>query len=318
MRIHGFHDGHACGYYRIRLPMDALSAHGHDITTSWGWDDTANGAPIIVGQRVSKTNALPIWRRLRPNHRLVYETDDDVWTIDPTNFSAVLTHDQATLDAAEQAIGAAHLVTVSTEPLAEVVRRYHDNVVVLPNHIDGRMLDLERPRRDRVTVGWAGGDSHLRDLMMVAPHLRRLVDRNPTVDLHTIGTDYRRVCNLPGRYTDWSADLWDYYRSIDFDIGLAPLVESTFNRSKSAIKAMEYAALGIPVIASDLEPYRPFVLDGVTGYLVRSEHEWMKRLRELVNDEAMREEMGRKAKEHAAAFTIQRGWKLWQSAYASL
>jgi glycosyltransferase involved in cell wall biosynthesis len=55
---------------------------------------------------------------------------------------------------------------------------------------------------------------------------------------------------------------------------------------------MEYAALGIPVIASDREPYRAFVLDGVTGYLVRHEHEWGKRLYELVNDEAMRVEMG--------------------------
>jgi glycosyltransferase involved in cell wall biosynthesis len=153
---------------------------------------------------------------------------------------------------------------------------------------------------------------------MVAPQLRRFFERNPAVEWHNVGTDFRSYMKLGGRHTPWQSDMWDYYRSIDFDIGLAPLVDMPFNRSKSAIKALEYAALGIPVIASDREPYRPFVLDGVTGYLVRDEHEWTKRLRELVNDDAMREEMGRKAKEHASAWTIQKGWRLWEQAYAGL
>jgi glycosyltransferase involved in cell wall biosynthesis len=229
-----------------------------------------------------------------------------------------MAHDDPTLDATEQAISIAHMVTVSTEPLAEVLRQRHDNVVVLPNHIDARMLDLQRPRRERLTIGWAGGDSHLKDLRMIAPTLRRFLGRNPGVDFHNVGTDYRTHLKLDGRYTEWHHDVWEYYRSLDFDIGLAPLVDMPFNRSKSAIKAMEYAALGIPVVASDREPYRPFVLDGVTGYLVRDEHEWGKRLRELVDDAGMREEMGRKAKEQAAAWTIQSGWRLWESAYRRL
>jgi glycosyltransferase involved in cell wall biosynthesis len=318
LRVWGFHDGHACGYYRVTLPFDALAANGVDAGTSCGWADQAEDYPIIVGQRVSKVEALPIWRRLRARHRLVYEIDDDVWTIDPTNISAYSAHGLPVQDAAEMAIRVAHMVTVSTEPLAEVVRRHHDNVVVLPNHIDGNLLDLERPRRDGVVVGWAGGDSHLRDLAMLAPPLTRFLRRNPHVEWHSIGTDFRGLLRIPGRHTDWCANIWDYYRTLDFDVGVAPLIDSVFNSSKSAIKAIEYAALGIPVVASDVEPYRPVVLDGVTGFLVRREHEWGKRLYELANDEAMRTAMGAKAKEHAATMTIQNGWHLWEQAYHQL
>jgi glycosyltransferase involved in cell wall biosynthesis len=295
-----------------------MTAQGHDMGTSWGWADDARDYPIIVGQRVSKTEALPIWRRLRPRHKLVYETDDDLWSIDPTNLGAYVTHGLGTLDAAEQAVRVAHMVTVSTEPLAEVLRRHHDNVVVLPNHIAGRMLELERPRREKVVVGWAGGDSHLRDLLMLAPHLKRFLRRNPHAEFHNIGTDFTGVLRIPGRVTPWAANIWDYYRAIDFDVGLAPLVDIPFNRAKSAVKAIEYGALGIPVVASDVEPYREYVLDGVTGYLVRSEHEWGKRLYELANDEAMRVEMGKRAREVAAQFTIEKNWPLWQSAYQSI
>lgn len=318
MKIFGFHDGHACGKYRILLPFNQLEQHGHQVDVNWGWTDRCEEYDIIVGQRIGKPEALPIWRRLAARHKLVYETDDDVFTIDPTNAMAYLTHSAEVVDAVEFAATAAHLVTVSTEPLAEVMRRYNDNVVVLPNHIEAAMLDLERPRRDRVTVGWAGGDSHLVDFHMVAAQLRRFLDRNPAVDFHNIGTSYLRPFKLRGRHTGWSSDIWDYYRSIDFDIGIAPLADTVFNRSKSAIKAMEYAALGIPVVASDVQPYRDFVIDGVTGYLIRKEHDWVRRLYELASDEAMRAEMGAKAKEHVAQYAIERGWRLWEQAYQSL
>ena len=83
-------------------------------------------------------------------------------------------------------------------------------------------------------------------------------------------------------------------------------------------QALEYAALGIPVVATHSEPYREFGRDGETGSRIRHEHEWDRRLRDLVNDEAMRIEMGKRAKERAADFVIQDGWRQWESAYRRL
>lgn len=306
------------GYYRLLLPLREMEAAGHQVDANHGYHDRCEAHRIIVGQRVGKPEALPIWRRLAAKHKLVYETDDDVFTIDSWNVGAHMAHTPEVIDSVEFAAAAAHMVTVSTEPLAEVMRRYNDNVVVLPNHIDGALLGIERPRRDRVTVGWAGGDSHLRDFEMVAPELRRFLGRNPDVDFHNIGTNYLKPMKLPGRHTPWVADIFDYYRAIDFDIGIAPLADMAFNRSKSHIKALEYAALGIPVIASDVEPYRDFVVDGVTGWLVRHEHEWGKRLYELSHDAAMRNEMGAAAKKRARGWTIQDGWTKWADAYRTL
>lgn len=318
MRVFGFHDSSACAYYRVNMPLDVLAAHGWDIQTACGWDERALDYPVVIGQRVGKPAALSLWRRAWLGRKLVYELDDDMWSIDETNFRALREHTPALLNAASEAIRMAHMVTASTPALADVVRPWNPNVVVLPNHIDGRLLDIERPRRDRVVVGWAGGDSHLKDFRVVAGQLRRFIAGHPDVEFHCIGSDFATPSRIPARVSGWSADIWDYYRSIDFDIGIAPLATTTFNRSKSHIKALEYAALGIPVIASDEPPYSDFVLDGVTGYLIRRDHEWSQRLRELVNDRDLREGMGRKAKERAAEFTIQRGWRLWADAYTRL
>lgn len=321
LRVFGIEDGSACGYYRIRLPFDHLRANGHDVTYMRDGStlDEGDPYPIVVCQRMGYPGFELAWLKMWRDHKLVWETDDDLWAVDPTNLRAARVFKPDLLRAVEQCAATAHLVTVSTEPLAERMREFSANVVVVPNHIDGAAFDIERKRSDRLTVGWAGGDSHRRDWRMVAPFVRRFLDRNPDVDLHMIGADYRSEAKTPrARWTPWSMDLMDYYATIDFDIGIAPLIPSVFNRSKSAIKALEYSALGIPVIASDVRPYRDFILDGVTGFLVSRDHEWERRLRDLTHDHDMRAEMGTKAREHARNWAIDDGWRLWESAYRTL
>lgn len=319
MRIFGFHDNSGCGTYRMILPLREVAKHGHEVALMEGGSgEHAHDYQIIVGQRTDKYDALPVWRRFKSHARLVYEIDDDVFATDPVNWMAHRVYSQLEVqDAVAHAAEVADLVTVTTEPLAEVMRRHNSNVKVLPNHVPAEILDIQRPRRDIPVLGWAGGASHAADLAMIAPQIRRIVDQE-NVELHLIGTDYSQTIRRPARFSRWDPDILGYYRNVDFDIGLAPLTDSVFNRSKSSIKALEYAGLGIPVVASDLEPYRDFVVDGVTGYLVRHEHEWHKRIRELVNDAAMREEMGAKAREVARNWTIDRGWRAWADAYEEL
>ncbi len=287
MKIFGFHDDSACGYYRITMPLDAVAYYGkHDIQTACGWSELARQYPIIIGQRISRDGAIPVWRRLRPNHRLIYETDDDVFSIDVMNVYAKQEHGPVMLDAVEQAMMTAHVVTVSTEYLGEKMRKHNSNVTVLPNVIDARLLGLQRPKRKKLTVGWSGGFSHYTDWEVVSPSIRKFLQKNKDVDFHVIGTNFAKIFKVPVRETAWLGNIWDYYRAIDFDIGVAPLAPIEFNRSKSHIKALEYAALGIPTIATDIEPYQNFIVHGETGFLVKREHEWGRYLRILKEDEA--------------------------------
>jgi glycosyltransferase involved in cell wall biosynthesis len=199
------------------------------------------------------------------------------------------------------------------------MRQYNPNVAVCKNRIDESMLSIVRPRRDKLVIGWAGGPSHFEDMREASYGLRRMLDWYPkTVEAHFIGADMRRIVRRQARFDKWQATTSDYYKLVDFDIWIAPLRASRFTDAKSAIKAMEYGALGIPVVASAVTPYNDYVIDGVTGWLVRTPQEWVQRLRELVNDEAMRTEMGCKAREVASQHTIQTGWRDWESAYKAI
>ncbi len=324
MRVYAWHDKSGCGWYRIRLPLTALAGRGHEVKLVLGSDvdtEDAHGYQVIVAQRMDKQEALPEWRRLirPPRPRLVYEIDDDVFSVDVVNQLAWGTYSRSEVrDAVMHAAETADVVTVTCEPLAEVMRRCNPNVAVLPNCVPDDLLEHERPRRPRVVVGWAGGASHALDMVSVAAPLRRFLDRNRHVELHLIGTDYRPTIGRQARHTLWSEDVWKYYRAIDYDIGICPLVDTPFARSKSAIKALECAALGIPVVASNVGPYQRFVVEGVTGYLVDHDHQWSKRLYELANDAPMRAEMGAAAREHARSWAISRHAHRWEAAYEGI
>lgn len=324
MKLLGFDDGSACGFYRLLLPFAELARHGHQAKVRFGFTPPDGDEDVIVAERIDNDQALATWRRLRARSKLAFEVDDDVFSVDLVNWLAWRTYSRAVpRDVVAHAAQVADLVTVTCEPLAEVMRREtgNRNVAVLPNCVPDDLLAVERPRRERLTVGWAGGASHGADLQLVARPLRRFLERTPHADLHLIGTDFRPTIGAPAgraRWTDWQASPWRYYQQVDFDVGLAPLADTPFAASKSPIKALEYAALGIPVVASAVGPYPGFVLDGVTGFLVRQDHEWGRYLRLLASDAGLRAEMGAKAREHAAAFTIGRNWQRWERAYQSI
>ena len=309
-----------CGYYRVTLPLDQLAAHG------WKVKYQAFTPPpevaqyrLIVAERLDKPEVLGAWRRLRQRHRLAYEIDDDVWNVDVTNFAAYSVYTRyAVQDAVEAAIAVSDLVTVTCEPLAEVIRAHtsHPNIKVIPNYVPSSLLEMERPRREHVTIGWGGGASHAMDIAMIATTVRKVLDTDPRLRLHNIGVDYRPTLgHNHARHTKWEDWPGDYYQHLDFDIGLAPLASTKFGESKSYLKALEYAALGIPVVASNFGPYPGFVVDGVTGFLAGSKKEWRDRIRELVADADLRETMGAKARELAALHTIEGNWHKWAAAY---
>lgn len=307
------------GYYRMRQPIAELGKHGHETSCTMAKSDVEfDGEDVIVGQVIGGDIAKSWWRGLSFNSRLVYELDDDLFNIERINPMHSLYSDPEALDSMAFCMQMSDLVTCTTEVLAERMRKYNPNVATMECRIDEQVLGFERPQRDRLVIGWAGGDSHMRDMGECVYGLRKVLDRNPQCEAHFIGADLRFLVKRPVRYTEWVRNTIYYCKLIDFDIALIPLADTYFNQAKSHSKALEMAALGIPVIASDVEPYSKFVVDGVTGFLVRSEWDWARKMRELINDEAMRTEMGAKAKELASQWTIQKGWQDWESAYQGI
>jgi glycosyltransferase involved in cell wall biosynthesis len=316
------------GYHRLYLPWKHLTANSRHV---YGIPAPGQRIPpptpaeledvdVLVMQRPAFAYGARQFDRMAGHVARVYETDDDMLTMETSN--SPFTTDPRSPESVRYCLRRAEMVTVSTPYLAELYAPYNSNIRILPNCVKAELLDMPRKRRGRVTIGWQGGLSHLVDMCVIQDELRDVLETHPDVDMHWIGQDFSPMTWVKNpalrercRFTPWSDDVGDYYKAVDFDIAIAPLADVPFNKAKSHLKALDAGARGIPVVAQDAEPYREFVRDGETGYLVRTGEEWAKRITDLIHDEAAREEMGTAAKQVAARYTMQGNWQLWERAY---
>jgi len=195
-------------------------------------------------------------------------------------------------------------LTVSTDPLRityMVHRSRHDfrpEPVVMPNGIDLKVYNHPRVQglpKDRgvVKIGWWGGWTHYSDMEMVAPAIKRVLDKYPNVVFETVGMPTDLFEGYEGRATQrggsntfsgW-AKLW---KSIQFDIAICPIRSSDFNNGKSDIKWQEAAAGMMSTVCSNFGPYKRSVKHEVTGLLANTEDEWVEMLSRLVEDSDLR------------------------------
>lgn len=316
-------DESGCGYYRVQLPMQGLAGLGYTVRHGLRMPQSVRDNPntVIVGQRVCNPGPSAMWQALAAQGRkLIYEIDDDLWNIDASSPAAHAFFARPEIRAnLQRNIEVAAAVTVTTEPLADIVRQWNPNVHIVPNAIPDWLIDHQSQQRDdgTLTIGWGGSATHNMDFDQVGDQLRQFLKRNQDTELHVIGNDYASWMRVPrqqARFTPWVPGVDEFLRTIDYHVGIAPIRPHVFNQSKSALKAIEAGALGIPIVASAVRPYEDYVQDGLTGYLVRRDHEWGACLRALAADPDMRIEMGMSGRTQARQHAISRRAPLWEKA----
>jgi Glycosyl transferases group 1 len=299
-------DGSA--YYRMLLPLKALaeSLPRTDIKFSnTVYPEHLDWADILIGQRVAKMELATEWVQwaARRSPRLVYDLDDDLLNVDPKSPAYGAYGPYTNRAALQWAMGSAHHLVVSTQALADRMDTYNTDIRVAPNCVPSWLLGIKRPDHAFPVVGWAGSATHEADIATVHNTLTMAAERLGCV-WHTIGGRpwwSAGVCRFEYRHDEWMPGVEAYLHQVDFDICVIPLAETTFNESKSDIKAREMAALGIPVVAADHPVYRDTVINGVTGYLYKSQAGLMAALQSLVHSRSLREGLGAGARRLAEA-----------------
>jgi glycosyltransferase involved in cell wall biosynthesis len=305
-------DTAGCFHYRIKTPLDELN-------TLANWD-VSWGAPgpdihdydVVVGQRIAGHS--PTWEALctDPNVLAVYDIDDDLLNIDPANTVPYSIY-APIRDATQRNIARADLVTAATPKLAEYLQSINPRTVVLPNCVPNHLpYGGQQWSADRFTVGWAGSMFHHQDWSHMPAKLAEFWRVFPRAEFHMIGADYTGGA-VPTRVSGWGT-VESYYSRLDFNVGVAPIVITPFNERKSWIKLLEYAAHGIPAVATNAGQYPEWIEHGVNGFLVNHESEWVDFLLALT-DRTLHASASAAALAKAREFTIEKQIHRWVNAY---
>lgn len=147
----------------------------------------------------------------------------------------------------------------------------------------------------QLVLGWSGSHSTSRYLYLLKDVFFEL-KKTVNFKLLVIGDP---SFNIPG--IEIEAVPWSLENEIPFlqkiDIGLYPLpLNDEWVLGKSGLKALQYMALGIPTIATDVGCNDRVIENDVSGFLVKDETEWLNKLILLHRNPELRKSIGEQAK----------------------
>lgn len=292
-------EGAPSSLYRSFIPMQALAMGGHRVHIE---ERNAIGDPgpllnvdAVHFFRLCHQPARRLARALqRAGVAVVWDNDFDL-TAAPDGHPVA---DALARPGGRQAIADADamlkLADVVIAPTDELAGRFSD-AGAADVHVVGNYLPptFTRPRlvpARGLTIGWAAMAEHRWDFdrLGLRDVLVNLLERHLHVRLLGIGTDLE-IRSPRCEYLDWQQ--YDQLPGLlaRCDVALAPLADVSFNQTRSNVKLKEYAALGVPWLASPVGDYA-WMGESEGGRLVE-DGRWAAELEALIRDEQARTQL---------------------------
>jgi len=310
--------------YRAVDPMNAMARRGHDVV--WPPDSGQVDVSRLLGCDVVHVYRLagePTRRALKQladrGTALTYDNDDDYTTVPKESPRYKQTggyRGQRFFAETARMARLAGTFTTTNSTLAEKYRRAGvPRVEIIGNYLAS---DAIRPTRAHkgIVVGWIAGMEHLADVarIPIREALARLVAARPEVRVVTVGVNLGLAENY--EHID-EAPFAELPRIIGgFDVGIAPLADIPCNRARSDIKVKEYAASGVPWLASPVGPYAR--LGEAQGGRLVSDDGWFDALDRLAAGGRERRKLSKRAKKWARGQTIDAVAERWERVFLTV
>jgi glycosyltransferase involved in cell wall biosynthesis len=273
-------DAGGCGFYRLLQPFGILQLAGsvecivRRIKSTGQFclspEDIEAADVIVIQRQGGKTKGMPFDHLLKSHgHKTVYEIDDDIGSLTKDNpaYQEHWVDDPKWWCRATNLMRMCSMVVTTTPFLAGRMSQYNKQTRVAVNGVD---MNLWRPegwtRRKveaggNIRVGYIASRHHVDDARLLIKPWKAIAREFHHVTFVLAGAFYPCLKEALGDRVEFHDGVpIDQYpawcRSLSLDVAVAPLVDSRFARSKSPLKWIESTALGIPMVASDVDPYR--------------------------------------------------------------
>jgi glycosyltransferase involved in cell wall biosynthesis len=246
--------------------------------------ELAGYSTIVVQRNAIPANRVgPAIEAIKRNGvHLVFEMDDNLFDV-PAEVDTDGTYAMYR-ESLRQLCECADEVHVTNKTLGDICGRYNKEILVRPNRLSvsrwcgppdaaSGVAPATAPR-NRIDILYFGSATHTADLEFAIAAVRLACARGARIALHVVGIPKTREAedgivfrHAPpssryDRFVPWLRNF-----AADFDAGIAPLVNRQFAGTKSYVKALEYAAMGLPSICSDGLPYSRLPSEGLVGVI---------------------------------------------------
>lgn len=288
-----------CGdhYYRTYIPLFALgNGSPYFYTVSLTNEHRLKNsllltADVVILNLIADPDIVP-YVAMRQKRKLVtvYEWNDDVYNVPPWNPQYRFFTQSHVRKTMERLAGMADAVQFSSPLLEETYGWLNKRRITFINHLLV-IPDIEANLREdnMLEIGYGGSAGHLHDVASIAPALSAWINSRKNVRLNIMAA--KPIADLFSSIPSSQFRLFptgsiiEYYNFVkQLHIGIAPLLDTPFNRSRSDVKFLEYAAHGVAPVLQRTYPYIETVKHEETGLLFKDAYECISKLERLLNN----------------------------------
>jgi glycosyltransferase involved in cell wall biosynthesis len=326
------------GHIRIGQYINPLRKRGIDvvlgilahnnITGTFGihsWDNTGDhfDCDVIIMQRYMHKQVLPDMIRAQMAGQIIFQDVDDwYWGLSKKNAAYSASNPKLNLvenvDWYRKIIEQSDGVITSTPFLRDKMLEWNDNVGLQTNYVNTAQFRnvsefvSDDPIR-KLVVGWMGSTAHRSgDLEILKPFANKVAKFarfHHTGDIKAPNIPrFHKEMGLSAGVVSTSPFLPPHslQDGFLFNVGIVPLTDIPFNHAKSYIKGLEYAAAGIPFVASWSPQYEELVETHGIGLLARKPSEYVSLLGDLL-DHDYRKEQAASVRQKVKQFDVKVG-----------
>lgn len=184
-------------------------------------------------------------------------------------------------------------IIVGSDYILEYVKRFKsDNVYFLPTVINANNYSIKISDNTNFIIGWIGSVTTSKNIVMINNSLENFCNEyNATVRLVGFDEELGSSLTFPHEIINW-VEGKEPDEIKNFDVGIMPLIDSSFNRGKCGFKIIQYHGCALPVIASPVGINKKIITHGTNGFLAKTDDEWYQYLEMLYIDRSLCHSMG--------------------------
>lgn len=276
---------------------------------------------IVIFQRCHSNKALQfLYVGLKNKKIIIYEMDD--YLLDLPKSSSVKVSKRNVLFFLKYAT----VVTCSTNRLRNELLNYNRNIKGIPNRVN---ISYERKREfsnQGIRIFLSNTDyfkliesdksfyDAIKDIIIEYPSVKFIVMGSIPEQLARLKDANPNSVMLIEEFIPNYNEYIKFLQGLNIDIALVPLEKSYFHSFKSNIKYLDYAAIGIPGIFSNVDVFNETVADKKNGILVNNTYEgWYYGIKRLIDNIELRNEIGRNACEDVCNnYNLEKSAKEWK------
>ncbi len=235
------------------------------------------------------------------NNKIVVDFDDAVWNIPPSNTGEnafKIGHEFGVR--LKAAIKNSKAVVAGSNYLANWAKNEvpESAVYVVPPSVDLRKYNFcnsLKDKKEEVIVGWVGSEGNMIDFKHLEGVFEQLSEKF-NIRFLIVSSKSNSLLSDFFMFEEWSIET-EAVSLNKIDIGIMPLLNDERSKGRCGYKAIQYMAMGIPVISSPVGGACEVVENGINGIMASNINEWYEAILKLANNSDLRHKYGIKGRE---------------------